>query len=80
MAAFSIPTNFLVALYLGMPTYTSKINTHGTCKRHTWGSYTSQLMFFLTFYYVFPENEGVFPDYLSEIHNIFPDQAIFQMM
>ena len=37
------------------------------------GSYASSKIFFLTFPDFFPENEGVVPDYRSEIYNIFPD-------
>ena len=38
------------------------------------------LYFFLTFPYLFLENEGVFPDYISEVYNIFPDQLVLQMI
>ena len=36
--------------------------------------------FFLTFPDFFLEKEGVFLDYISEIHNIFSDQLVPQMM
>ena len=36
--------------------------------------------FFLIFPDFFLENEGVVPNYISEIHNMFPDQLVLQMM